>query len=120
MYVCVNKAGGPQARLNSESGGGAWCPRTVISSQDEPKEYLEINLLVDHVITSVVIQGRFANGLGQEYTEYYILQLWREGMADFDEYRDGEEGLLLRANTNTYQVVEQVLQGSPVIASKVR
>ena len=43
-------------------------------------EFLEINLLVDHVITSIVIQGRFANGLGQEFTEYYLLQFWREGM----------------------------------------
>ena len=92
----------------------------MIGSEDELKEYLEINLLVDHVISSVVIQGRFANGLGQEYTEYYILQLWRDGMDDFVEYREGEEGLLLQANTNTYQAVEHVLQAYPVIASKVR
>eukprot|EP00092_Neocalanus_flemingeri_P009618 GFUD01010354.1.p1 GENE.GFUD01010354.1~~GFUD01010354.1.p1 ORF type:complete len:424 (+),score=128.92 GFUD01010354.1:116-1387(+) len=115
-----NLVGASKARLNSEVGGGAWCPRSVIRSQDDLKEYLEINLLVDHVITSMVIQGRFANGLGQEYTEYYILQFWREGMDGFVEYREGEEGLLLRANTNTYQAVEHVLQASPVIASKVR
>ena len=82
-------------------------------------EYLEINLLVDHVITSIVIQGRFANGLGQEFTEYYLLQFWREGMEDFVEYGEGE-GRLLRANTNTYQAVEQFLNESSVIASKVR
>ena len=82
-------------------------------------EFLEINLLVDHVITSIVIQGRFANGLGQEFTEYYLLQFWREGMEDFEKYGE-EEGRLLRANTNTYQAVEQVLEGEGVIASKVR
>ena len=80
-------------------------------------EFLEINLLVDHVITSIVIQGRFANGLGQEFTEYYLLQFWRQGMEDFVEYG---EGRLLRGNTNTYQAVEQFLNGSSVIASKVR
>ena len=90
----------------------------MIGSEDELKEYLEINLLVDHVISSVVIQGRFANGLGQEYTEYYILQFWRDGMDDFVEYREGEEALLLQANTNTYQAMEHVLhvQAYPVLS----
>ena len=61
----------------------------MISSQDDHIEFLEINLLVDHVITSIVIQGRFANGLGQEFTEYYLLQFWRKEMEDFVEYEDG-------------------------------
>ena len=53
--------------------------------------------------------------------EYYLLHFWREGMEDFVEYGDREgEGRLLRANTNTYQAVEQVLEGEGVIASKVR
>jgi hypothetical protein len=82
-------------------------------------EALEINLLVDHVLTSIVIQGRFVNGLGQEFTEYYLLQFWREGMEDFVEYGEGE-GRMLQANTNTYQAVEQFLNGSSFIASKVR
>ena len=69
-------------------------------------QFLEINLLVDYVITSIIIQGRFANGFGQEFTEYYLLQFWREGMDDFVEYG---EGRLLRANTNTYQAEEQVM-----------
>ena len=104
----------------------------MIGSKDEKKEYLEIDLLVDHVITAIVIQGRFANGLGQEYTEYFMLQYWREGLEDFLEYgeggedkeyeEDGEnrEALVLAANTNTYEAVEQEIDGSTVIASKVR
>jgi len=114
--------GPAKGRLNSEVGGGAWCPRSVIGNRDGLKEYLEIDLLVDHLITSMVIQGRFANGLGQEYTEYYTLEFWREGMDEFVEYREGEEEerLLLEGNINTYQVEEHVLQKSPVIASKVR
>ena len=73
------------------------CGKTILLFQDKPKEYLEINLLVDHVITIV---------------------LQREEMEDCDEHREEEESLLLWSNTS--QVVEQVLQGSPVIASKVR
>ena len=40
-------------------------------------------------------------------------------MEDFEKYGEGE-GRLLRANTNTYQAVDQVLEGEGVIASKVR
>ena len=106
-----------KARLNSEAGGGAWCPRHVIGEEDE--EYLEINLVVDHLIHSVMTQGRFANGLGQEYAEKYRLQFWRKGMEEFVSYRVGDVELL-QGNTNTYQAVEQVLEGLPVIASKIR
>ena len=95
-----------QGRLNSEAGGGAWCPQSMIGRQDKRKEYLEIDLLVDHAITAIVIQGRFANGLGQEFTECFMLQFWREGLEDFVEYgEDEEEGeaFVLPANTNTKQ-----------------
>jgi len=112
--------GASKGRLNSEAGGGAWCPRSVINSQDDKQQYLEIDLLVDHIITSILIQGRFANGLGQEFTEYYKLQFWREGFEEFVKYEKGEAGELLRGNTDTYQVVEEVLDGPEVIASRVR
>jgi len=109
-----------KARLNSEEGGGAWCPDTIVSSNQEKQQYLEIDLLVDHVISSVVLQGRFANGVGQEYAEHYMLQFWRRGMDRFAEYRDEKAGLLLKGNTNTYETVEHVLVNMLVIASKVR
>ena len=77
-------------------------------------------MLQDHVINSVVVQGRFANGLGQEYTEHFIVQFWRKGMDQFVEYRDRQAELLLKGNTNTYTAVEHVLDNMLVIASKVR
>ena len=40
-------------------------------------------------------------------------------MEDFEKYGE-EEGRLLRANTNTYQAEEPVLEGEGVVASKVR
>lgn len=110
-----NLVGATKGRLNSEVGGGAWCPKNVISDEEDSQEYLEINLLVDHIITSIIIQGRFANGLGQEYTEHYKVEYWREGWEVFVPYEDGR---ILRGNTNTYQTVEASLEG--VIASKVR
>jgi len=112
--------GAGKGRLNSEAGGGAWCPKSMISSLDENQEYLQIDLLVDHIITAVVIQGRFANGLGQEFTEYFLLQFWREGMEEFVDYGKDGEALVLTANKNTYQAVEQVINQTLVIASKVR
>jgi len=106
-----------KGRLNSEAGGGAWCPRDAIGGKEGKEEFLEIDLLVDHIIHSVVTQGRFANGLGQEYVDQYTLQFWREGTDNFMDYLDGE---VLQGNTNTYQAVEHVLHGPSVIASKIR
>lgn len=40
-------------------------------------EYLQIDLLSQHVITSIKTQGRFGKGQGQEFTEAYVLEYWR-------------------------------------------
>lgn len=32
-----------QARLNSESGGGAWCPRQMIDLDHKLEEWLEVD-----------------------------------------------------------------------------
>ena len=78
-----------QARLNAEIGGGAWCPRNVIDLDHTLEEYLEVDLVEDTFITSVVVQGRYANGLGQEYTEFYVLRYWSDRDEDWIEYRNG-------------------------------
>ena len=100
----------------------------IISSEEkceyiEPcsQEYLEIDLRGQHVISSVVVQGRYANGLGQEYAEYFVMMYWRErGEAGaWVEYREGNNRLL-PANNNTYQAVETRLRGGRVLTSKVR
>ena len=36
----------------------------------------------------MVSQGRFANGLGQEFAEFYSIHYWRETMQDFELYTD--------------------------------
>merc|ERR1711971_990774 len=78
---------GPSAgRLNSEKGGGAWCPKNLITENMDTQEFLEIDLEYNHVITAVVTQGRFASGRGAEFAEFYIIQYWREGMEAFQDY----------------------------------
>ena len=83
------------------------------------QEYLEIDLQGQHVISSVVVQGRYGNGLGQEYAEYFVMMYWREDTRTWVEYREGDNRLLL-ANNNTYQPVETRLRGNTILTSKVR
>jgi len=111
---------GPSAgRLNSEKGGGAWCPKRQITKNMKKQEFLEINLHSNHVITAVVTQGRFANGQGVEFAEFYVLQYWKEGMENFVDYVDDDGEKVLEANKNTFSESKQVLS-SAIVASKVR
>ena len=86
----------PHFRLHLDSSrGGAWCPSRAIRGAASPSssaagatEYLEIDLGRLAVVRQVLTQGRYAEGLGQEYAEAFTLQYWRPGMADFKGYRD--------------------------------
>lgn len=73
--------------MNVESKGGAWCPKEHVD--ETSREYLEVDLSALHVITGTGIQGRFANGKGQEYAEGYRLEYWRPGMTTFRAYTSG-------------------------------
>lgn len=112
--------GPSKARLHSELGGGAWCPRSQVSDQTQAQEWLEVDLEEDHVITGLVTQGRFAHGLGQEYAELYMLQFWREGQERWENYKNLEGGRLLPGNSNTFSPTEIPLLAGPVIASRIR
>ena len=112
-----SSVGPNNARLNVDISGGAWCPRALIDSNS--KEYIEIDLEKPYLISGVLTQGRFGNGQGQEFAEAFRLQYWRNGMKDFVTYksRDGQE--IMKGNSNTYTVKENILE-SPVVAQKVR
>ncbi len=73
--------------MNSDTQGGAWCPREPVS-QEKEDQYLEVDLGSTHVIAEVLTQGRFANGQGQEYAQAYRIHYWRPGLLEFKEYRD--------------------------------
>lgn len=104
-------------RLDQDIKGGAWCPRSQITT--ESLEWLEIDLHSVHVITGTGTQGRFGNGQGQEYAEAYVLEYWRPKLAKWVRYRslDGQE--ILPGNTNTYLEKKNHLE-PPIWASKIR
>lgn len=82
---------------------------------------MEIDLIEDHVISSVVIQGRFAaNGAGNEYATHFKLKFWRNGYNDFSEYRDEDGEVVLKGNVNSQDTHELKLDNAIVIGSKLR
>ncbi|XP_070528561.1 discoidin domain-containing receptor 2 isoform X2 [Cardiocondyla obscurior] len=110
------KSVGPQnARIRQEKNGGAWCPKAPISSAIH--EYLEIDLMRNHLITWTETQGRFGNGQGQEYAETFFLEYWRH--EKWHQYKDLKGNKVLRGNSNTYLVEKQKLD-LPFVASRVR
>lgn len=110
---------GPRhARLRQEKNGGAWCPKNQITK--DVREWLEIDLRRVHVTTGTRTQGRFGNGQGQEYAEQYMLEYWRPGLQKWTRWSDRtRKEQLLAGNTNTYTVVENLLE-PPILASKIR
>jgi discoidin domain receptor family protein 2 len=115
----VNSVGPTRARLNSNSAGGAWCPRSFISQESGLQEFLEVDLLQEHTVTGVLTQGRFANGQGQEYAEHFQLQYWREGMEAFALYQNKQGLKIFPGNKDTFTAVDTVLD-PPIRASRVR
>ncbi|XP_022175089.1 uncharacterized protein LOC111037041 [Myzus persicae] len=112
------KSVGPQnARIRQEKNGGAWCPKAQISS--EVREYLEIDLDEDHLVTWTETQGRWGNGQGQEFTEAFTVEYWRKSIGRWVEYKDSREGRVLPGNVNTYLSVNQELE-LPFVASRIR
>lgn len=76
-------------RIRQEKNGGAWCPKAQISS--EVREYLEIDLDEDHLVTWTETQGRFGNGQGQEFTETFTIEYWRKSIGRWVEYKDSRD-----------------------------
>ncbi|XP_074100892.1 discoidin domain-containing receptor 2-like isoform X2 [Cotesia typhae] len=110
------KSVGPQnARIRQEKNGGAWCPKAQISN--DIREYLEIDLTMNHLITWTETQGRFGNGQGQEYAEAFFLEYWRN--SKWYQYKTLSGDKILRGNSNTYLVERQKLE-LPFVASRVR
>ena len=64
------------SRIRTELEGGAWCPEKPIGINSY--EYLEIELRQLFFVNAIETQGRFGNGQGNEYAEYYQIQYQRE------------------------------------------
>jgi discoidin domain receptor family protein 2 len=106
-------------RLNTEAGGGAWCPKSQIENTNESAEYLEIDLLSDHIISSVLIQGRYGNGLGQEFAEFFAFEYRSSIDQQYIRYTDEKGISVLPANINTFQVTQYNLT-KIIVADAVR
>ncbi|XP_061189054.1 discoidin domain-containing receptor 2-like isoform X3 [Saccostrea echinata] len=109
---------GPEsARIRKERKGGAWCPKEMIDKFSY--EYLQIDLDKLMVITKVETQGRFGNGLGQEYTEEFLLEYQREDDGEWIRFRNRKAEEHFKANYNTH-TAEMNEVSPPIIAKRVR
>lgn len=66
-------------RIRTELEGGAWCPDKPIGPKSS--EYIQIDFHQLIFLTAVETQGRFDNGQGNEYAEFYQIQYQRENNA---------------------------------------
>jgi discoidin domain receptor family protein 2 len=91
-------------RARTEQYGGAWCPLNDIRSI--PNEWLEIDFGNLTYLTQVETQGRFDNGRGKEYADYYVLMYTRsDNELSWIEYKPknkDQNSTWIRANQNTY------------------
>lgn len=73
-------------RIRTEIRGGAWCPNGLISPRS--RQYLEIDLHDEYLITATESQGRFANSVGVEFVESYLVEYWRSALSRWVKYKD--------------------------------
>ena len=74
-------------RIRSEIEGGAWCPDRPIGINSY--EYLQIEFRQLFYVNAVETQGRFGNGQGKEYAEFYQIQYQRDNQSsDWITYRN--------------------------------
>jgi len=85
-------------RLNSVTGGGAWCPAKVVNNKS--REWLEVDLGSKQTVTGVITQGRWDRGLGQEFAQHVMLQYWVEEEGEWQSL-DGRR----EANKDTFTPV---------------
>lgn len=113
-----DKSVGPKsARIRTEIQGGAWCPKQIITK--ESYEYLQVDLGELTVITKVEVQGRFGNGQGQEYTEFFLLEFQREDDGEWVRFKNRKGIEHFKGNTNTY-LTEMCEVDPPIVCKRIR
>ncbi len=68
-------------RIRIELEGGAWCPDKPIGPKSY--EYIQVELHKLFFINAIETQGRFDNGQGNEYAEYYQIQYQRDNNSSY-------------------------------------
>ncbi len=106
-------------RIRIELEGGAWCPDKPIGL--ESYEYIQIELHQLFFINAIETQGRFDNGQGKEYAEFYQIQYQRENNSSYwiDYYNKKTNKTIIKGNMNTY-LPEKRFLSSPILAKRIR
>ncbi|CAF1445603.1 unnamed protein product [Adineta steineri] len=115
----VSSVGPQMARIRTELEGGAWCPDKPIGSKSY--EYIQIELHKLFFINAIETQGRFDNGQGNEYAEYYQIQYQRENNSSswINYYDKKTNKTIIKGNINTYSPEKRFLS-APIIANRIR
>jgi hypothetical protein len=67
-------------------------------------EYLQIDLLSLHAVTSIKTQGRFGKGQGQEFTEAYVVEYWRPSFGNKWKRWKNVQGKEVRSPANPIHI----------------
>ena len=97
----TSAVGASRARLETDLGGGAWCPGGLVSRETEGQHWLEVSLGRTVRITGLGVQGRWGGGQGAEWTPEISVS-WRDVERDVMVQSDQ----VYPANTDTYTTVK--------------
>ncbi|KRX94918.1 Discoidin domain-containing receptor 2 [Trichinella pseudospiralis] len=103
--------------IRTEQLGGAWCPRRQI--RPDVHEWIQVDLGAARIVTAIETQGRYGDGLGQEFTTGYSVEYWRPGLHGWYRYRNQHGQEVLQGNNDTSSAVKREID-SPFVASKLR
>jgi len=99
------------------TGGGAWCPATMVTNYT--KEWLEVDLEKKMIITAISLQGRWDNGVGQEFSPFIMLKYYDDLTHQFFTYNNDDDDYVMTGNTDTYSVVKVTLD-TPIVTKRLR
>ncbi|KAL3104104.1 hypothetical protein niasHS_002131 [Heterodera schachtii] len=93
------------ARIRSEKGGGAWCPREQIKA--DTYEFIQVDFPFSYEILGVEVQGRHANGSGREWAEALVIDFLRERWdgTNWTRYENDKKEEILLANRDQQSAV---------------
>ena len=107
--------GPSNARLGAERGGGAWCPAGLVTRDQEEQEWLQVELGRVVRITGLEVQGRWAGGVGREWSPGLSLA-WHDAGRDLMV----ATSTVHPANTDTHSVVRVDLRAQNIVTDLVR
>ena len=107
--------GPSNARLGAERGGGAWCPAGLVTRDQEEQEWLQVELGGVYRITGLEVAGRWAGGVGREWSPGLSLA-WHDAGRDLMV----ATSTVHPANTDTHSVVTVDLRAQNIVTDLLR